>query len=200
MTTTTAPKPVDGLPATYARAVPLGQCAALADPELIRQHEDLLAWPALIARWRELSWGERFGNEAPALPLYNGRSVGSPQMVPQATLDAAGDLDRDVRARLADDRLRILAFQEPRQLDGRCSMRCRRPAPRPWARSPTKPIFEPAFQATRSRRSIRKERKYENFKIGGVPLGQRQSAKQRPERLWRSDRCLAPGGHDSAAD
>ncbi len=106
-----------GVPAAYERALTLVECSALADPALLDQHRALNAFPALSAKWRELSWGERFGNEAPALPVYNGRSVGSPQMVPQATLDAAGDLDRDVRARLGDGRLRVIGYQAPRQLD-----------------------------------------------------------------------------------
>ena len=114
----------EDMAAVYARALPLlfppqGRVSAtLADPALIEQHRALVAWPALIAAWRKLSFGERFGHEAPSLPIYNGRSVGSPQMVPQATLDAAGDLDRDVRARMGDGRLRVLGYQAPRQLDG----------------------------------------------------------------------------------
>ena len=106
----------EGMAATYKQARPLGQCAELAGAELIRQHEDLSAWPALIARWKALSWGERFGREPPALPLYGSKPIGTPQAVPRATLDAAGDLDADVRARLGDGRLRVLGYQAPRQL------------------------------------------------------------------------------------
>ena len=72
--------------------------------------------PATIARWKALSWGERFGREPPALPLYGSKPIGTPQAVPRATLDAAGDLDADVRARLGDGRLRVLGYQAPRQL------------------------------------------------------------------------------------
>ena len=36
--------------------------------------------------------------------------------MPKATLAAAADLDRDVRARLGDGRLRAVAYQEPRRL------------------------------------------------------------------------------------
>lgn len=50
----TAPELVAGVPAAYALAVPLAECSALAGQALIRQHEDLLAWPAVIARWRAL--------------------------------------------------------------------------------------------------------------------------------------------------
>jgi len=106
----------EDMAAAYARAVPLAKCSTLGDPELIEQHRALIAWPARAAEWRKCSWGERFGREAPALPFYGAEPVGAAQMVPQATRDAAADITRDLRDRLADGRLRVLAFEEPRRL------------------------------------------------------------------------------------
>lgn len=105
------------LASAYELATPLHESWRLADPSRIAQHRDLLAWPEAIAKWRGLSWDERYGHEAPALPTYNGRSVGSPQMVQSATRAAAADISQDIRARLADGQLRVIAYQEPRRLD-----------------------------------------------------------------------------------
>ncbi len=101
---------------TYRAALPLSESCRLADPTLIEQYQALLGWPAKLAKWRAMSWDERYGKKPPTAPLYNGRGIGSDQFLERATRAAEGDLWRDARARLDDGRVALLAYQPPRRL------------------------------------------------------------------------------------